>query len=101
MEDAMDIQQVWGNTFNEWRSSHGEHRRRDEGQERTKQRQILKLPPLPRRAPPSPWEDLASVLSRTARTMGYTRPQWLLRPEAVEHRIVFFKGKVVLRHLLG
>ena len=27
------------------------------------------------------------MLSRTARIMGYGRPQWLLRPEAVQHRI--------------
>ena len=83
----MDMQQVWGNAFNEWRSSHEEHLRQDEGQEGTKQSQIQKLPPLPWRAPPSPWEDLASVLSRTARIMGYAQPQWLLRPEAVGHRI--------------
>ncbi len=70
-EDAVDIRQVWGNSFNEWRSSHTERLRREEERERTKQRQIMELPPLPRRAAPHPWEDLVSVLSRTARVMGY------------------------------
>ena len=37
--------------------------------------------PLPVRAVPEPWEDLASLLSRTAEQMGYKYVQWLLRPE--------------------
>ena len=84
---AMDMQQLWGNSFNEWRASYEERLRREEEQERTRLRQVMELLPLPRRAVPHPWEDLASVLSRTARIMGYARPQWLLRPEAVQHRI--------------
>lgn len=83
----MDMQQLWGNSFNEWRASYVERLRREEEQERTRLRQVMELLPLPRRAVPHPWEDLASVLSRTARIMGYARPQWLLRPEAVQHRI--------------
>jgi TniQ len=40
-----------------------------------------KLAPLPRRCAPQQWESLASLLSRTARKMGYQYPRWLLRPE--------------------
>ncbi len=43
--------------------------------------------PLPRRVVPLPCEDLPSVISRVARKMGYERPEWLLRPEALSHRI--------------
>lgn len=42
---------------------------------------LEKLAPLPRRCVPQPWEALASLLSRTARKMGYQYPRWLLRPE--------------------
>ncbi len=45
------------------------------------------LPPLPRRAVPRPWEDLASVISRTARLMGYEWPWWILRPECSPYAI--------------
>jgi len=44
---------------------------------------VRELAPLPLRAVPQPWETLASLLSRTARKMGYERPQWLLRPERI------------------
>src|SRR5258707_14594209 len=37
--------------------------------------------PLPARVKPEPWEDLASLLSRTAVQMGYKKVNWLLRPE--------------------
>ncbi len=37
--------------------------------------------PLPLRVVPEPWEDLASLLSRTAGEMGYKKVSWLLRPE--------------------
>src|SRR5258708_23052233 len=37
--------------------------------------------PLPVRVVPEPWEDLASLLSRTAVQMGYKKVNWLLRPE--------------------
>jgi hypothetical protein len=83
----MDIQSVWGTTFTAWQASYKKRLRREEEQEQTRQRQILQLLPLPRRAVPRPWEDLASVLSRTARKMGYTQPQWLLHPEAVQRGI--------------
>jgi hypothetical protein len=83
----MDMQSVWGNNFPKWRVSYEERLRREEEQEQTKQRQIMELLPLPRRVAPRLWEDLASVLSRTARIMGYARPQWLLRPQAVQHEI--------------
>ena len=45
------------------------------------------LGPLPLRAVPQPWEDLASVLSRTARKMEYPNPKWILQPESGTHRI--------------
>lgn len=42
----------------------------------------VRLPsPLPRRAVPSPDEDLLSLLRRTATRMGYPDYRWLLRPE--------------------
>src|SRR6266699_4898899 len=37
--------------------------------------------PLPVRVLSEPWEDLASLLSRTAVQMGYKQVNWLLRPE--------------------
>src|SRR6266699_6629884 len=37
--------------------------------------------PLPVRVLPEPWEDLASLLSRTSVQMGYKKVNWLLRPE--------------------
>ena len=42
--------------------------------------------PLPVRVMPEPWEDLASLLSRAAVEMGYTKVHWLLRPEDVAYR---------------
>jgi hypothetical protein len=45
------------------------------------------LVPLPRRVQPRPWEDFASVLSRTARKMEYSHPKWILQPESVALRI--------------
>ncbi len=44
-------------------------------------------PPLPQRAAPQPWEDIASVISRTARKMGYGDPKWILQPELIPHRV--------------
>ncbi len=52
-----------------------------------KQRLLQELLPLPLRSAPHPWEDLASLLSRIARKMGYENPVWLLRPEGVPHKI--------------
>src|SRR6266571_2958944 len=43
--------------------------------------------PLPQRVIPLPWEDLPSLISRVARKMGYERPEWILRPEALSHSI--------------
>jgi hypothetical protein len=45
------------------------------------------LVPLPQRAIPQPWEDLASVLSRAARKMGYPHPKWIIQAASIEHRI--------------
>src|SRR5258708_2568397 len=96
---TMDMQSVWGNNFKAWRVSHEERLRREEEQEQAKQRQIMELLPLPRRAAPRLWEDLTSVLSRTARSMGYARPQWLLRPEVIQHKIDRDALPVLRRHL--
>jgi hypothetical protein len=55
-----------------------------EQQERTLIEPFLrKLAPLPLRCVPQPWETLASLLSRTARKMGYEDPRWLLRPQQI------------------
>src|SRR6266566_8239703 len=43
--------------------------------------------PLPVRIIPCPWEDLASILSRSAQEMGYQTVLWLLRPEVIPHRV--------------
>ena len=45
------------------------------------------LSPLLQRAPLRPWEDLASLISRTARKMGYSDPKWVLQPEHASHSI--------------
>src|SRR5713226_5834815 len=49
--------------------------------------QIVHISPLPQRPVPYPWEDLASLLSRTARKMGYADPRWILSPQGSAHRI--------------
>jgi len=59
----MDMQSVWGNNFKAWRVSYEEHLQREEEQEQAKLRQIMELLPLPRRAAPRVWEDLASAPS--------------------------------------
>src|SRR5205807_10014301 len=42
---------------------------------------LARMFPLPARVVPEPWEDLASLLSRTAAEMGYKKVNWLLWPE--------------------
>ena len=42
---------------------------------------------LPLRVRPLPWDDLASVLSRASRRMGYGQPKWLLQPENSSYRL--------------
>jgi hypothetical protein len=61
-----------------------------EDQERLlqKQRRILDIQSLPQRVKLLPWEDLGSFLSRTARKMGYEKPEWLLRLQGVPHKII-------------
>jgi TniQ len=56
-------------------------------QEQHVQKYVHKALPLPRRVVPQPWEDLASVLSRTASKMGYEHPQWLLSQTNIQHKI--------------
>jgi hypothetical protein len=65
----MDMQPIWGNMLTTWFKPYRESLRREEEQKQAKQHQILELNSLPRRAVPRPWEDLASVLSRTAPTL--------------------------------
>src|SRR6266705_1838029 len=55
--------------------------------EQVKQRYLEELLALPQRSAPHPWEDVASLLSRVARKMGYEHPEWLLRPENAPHKI--------------
>ncbi|SRR6266487_3628971 len=64
-----------------------EGRRRLDEEEREKLLSIQALSPLPRRRVPWPWEDLASVITRTAEAMGYASPGWILRPESAKHSI--------------
>ena len=53
---------------------------------------------LLQRAPLHPWEDLTSLISRTARRMGYEKPEWILHPEHASHSIAP-KQLAYLRHL--
>ena len=50
-------------------------------------RQHQSIGPLPRRSFPYPWEDLASLICRVARRMGYEDPHWILSPQRSAHRI--------------
>ena len=43
--------------------------------------------PLPLRVVPKLWEDLPSLLTRTAVRMGYPSPQWILWAEEAAHDI--------------
>src|SRR5712692_10298278 len=45
------------------------------------------ITPLPIRALPSFWEDLASLISRLAEQMGYKNPAWILHPEEVPYTV--------------
>jgi len=56
-------------------------------QEQEKWCYLQKVLPLPQRAAPRPWEDLASLLSRTANKMGYDHPRWLLHQENIPYAI--------------
>jgi hypothetical protein len=62
-------------------------RKEDEDKLRQKLRRIQELQPLPLRVLPLPWEDLGSLLSRTAREMGYEKPEWLIRLKNVPHKM--------------
>jgi hypothetical protein len=69
------------------RERQGERRQQIEQRALEKQHRIQMVPPLPQRSAPRHWEDLTSVLSRTARKMGYEDPIWVLRPEIVPYTI--------------
>ncbi len=47
--------------------------------------------PLPVRAIPRPFEDLASLISRAAEQMGYKNPAWILRPEEISYSVQPFR----------
>ena len=64
-----------------------EHDRRLEEEKRAEIEAVQGLGPLPRRKAPLPWEDLASLISRTAEAMGYPTPGWILHPESAKHSI--------------
>lgn len=70
-----------------WKIQQEERQRQQEADGQMKVRLLQNLSPLPQRVVPRPWEDLASVLSRAARKMGYGHPQWLLNPEQIAHKI--------------
>ncbi len=79
-----DIQQ-WIDALHERQKNHV---RQGKAKDQAKQRSIQGLSsPLPRRTMPRPWEDLASVIGRTAQAMGYSQPGWILRPEKTGHSI--------------
>jgi TniQ len=70
-----------------WKIQQEERLRQREAEKQMEVRLVQNLSPLPQRVAPRPWEDLASLLSRTARKMGYEHPQWLLRPEQIAYKI--------------
>jgi hypothetical protein len=70
-----------------WQARREELRRQREAELRRKERVAQALFPLPLRVIPLPWEDLASLLCRAARKMGYERPHWILHPEHIAYRI--------------
>jgi hypothetical protein len=43
--------------------------------------------PLPARVVPQPWEDLPSLITRTAAQMHYRNPLWIVRPQETEESI--------------
>ncbi len=55
--------------------------------ERPNQQHHQEIRPLPQRVVPQVWEDLASIISRTTRKMGYESSSWILRPESIPHRV--------------
>ena len=46
---------------------------------------IQQLEPLPSRVIPQPWEDLPSLIIRTAERMGYKSPNWILQAQEVPY----------------
>src|SRR6266851_3859668 len=80
------MQEEWDG-FHELLALRERHIRQREDQEQAERRQIQELLPLPRRAVPLPWEDLASVITRTAQVMGYPQPDWILHPEKVRYHV--------------
>ena len=65
----------------------GERRQQMEQRALEMQHRIQMVLPLPLRSVPRHWEDLTSVVSHTARKMGYENPTWVLQPESVPYTI--------------
>jgi TniQ len=82
----MEGQELWDD-LHRWDELRVERDRRLYEQEQEKRRHLQKVLPLPQRAAPRSWEDLASVLSRTASKMGYDHPKWLLHQENIPYTI--------------
>ncbi len=70
-----------------WHRRQEELRRQREAELRRKEQVVQALSPLPLRVIPLPWEDLTSLLCRTARKMGYEHPRWMLHPEHIPYSI--------------
>src|SRR5436305_15282866 len=77
----------WWEMFQRERKRQRERRQLIEQRAFEKRHRIQKLPPLSKRSAPRHWEVLASVLSRTARKMGYEDPSWILRLESIPYTI--------------
>lgn len=82
----MDPSAKWEDLFAQW-ERRDKQRKQRQAALREKERALQGLSPLPRRVAPLPGEDLASLLARTARALGYPRPEWLLHPEQINHTI--------------
>src|SRR5260370_17169423 len=80
------MQEEWDG-FHELLALRERHIRQREDQEQAERRQIQELLPLPRRAVPLPWEDLASVITRTPQVMGYPQPDWILHPQKERNHV--------------
>jgi hypothetical protein len=48
---------------------------------------LQQIKPIPLRVIPQPWENLPSLIMRTAERMGYTSPYWILRPQEAPYEI--------------
>src|SRR6185312_2969886 len=84
---TLDTVGEWWDDLQQRQALRAEHTRQMEEREQVLYRQIKVVPPLPRRAIPKPWEDLASVVARSAHAMGYAHPRWVLLSQKVEYGV--------------